>query len=107
MTHAITFVVFGGTGDLTKRKLVPAFATLLEQKEISNQSTLIGVGRSEYNDKTYKEYLLKSATSKKVKDLINNINIKYCQTDATKDLSKLKELVKETEKTSCSRIFYL
>lgn len=40
--HECTFVILGATGDLTKRKLIPAFYRLIKHKEISKY-VLVGV----------------------------------------------------------------
>ena len=39
-----TFVIFGATGDLTKRGLVPALLRLAQKKKISDQFACIGIG---------------------------------------------------------------
>ena len=39
----VSFILFGGTGDLTKRKLVPAFADLVHRGAISKRSKIIGI----------------------------------------------------------------
>jgi glucose-6-phosphate 1-dehydrogenase len=43
----LILVIFGGTGDLTSRKLVPALYSLRNQNMMPEKCTLIGVGRSE------------------------------------------------------------
>ncbi len=39
-------VIFGASGDLTERKLVPALANLVRHRRVEGSLTLIGVGRS-------------------------------------------------------------
>ena len=106
--HDVTFVVFGGTGDLTKRKLAPAFAALLKDGVLTKGSTIIGVGRSDYNDKSYKELLVKSAGAS-LKDYIKKLDVRYYQGDASVEssLKGLKDLIDESGKKNCERIFYL
>lgn len=43
--HTVTFIIFGITGDLSKRKLIPAIYHLLKNKKLKN-FVLIGTGRS-------------------------------------------------------------
>jgi glucose-6-phosphate 1-dehydrogenase len=43
----LTFVVFGATGDLAKKKLFPALAALINQGLIPSTCKIIGYGRSE------------------------------------------------------------
>lgn len=51
-------VIFGATGDLSWRKLVPAVYNLYLDKWISNQFAVIGVGRSPMSDEEFKKYSL-------------------------------------------------
>jgi len=50
-------VIFGGSGDLTKRKLIPAVYNLFTKKLLPSNFAILGVGRSEYTDKSYREHL--------------------------------------------------
>lgn len=50
-------VIFGGTGDLTKRKLVPAFYNLFLDGWMPEEFALIGLGRTEIDDKKYRKHL--------------------------------------------------
>ena len=44
------FVIFGGTGDLTSRKLVPALYDLIRDRSMPAQFAVIAVGRSALSD---------------------------------------------------------
>jgi glucose-6-phosphate 1-dehydrogenase len=50
-------VIFGGTGDLTKRKLVPAFYNLFLDGWMPEKFAIIGLGRTEMTDGQYQEHL--------------------------------------------------
>jgi len=50
-------VIFGGTGDLAKRKLVPAFYNLFLDGYLPKPFALIGLGRSDTNDAKYQDHL--------------------------------------------------
>lgn len=50
-------VIFGGTGDLTKRKLVPAFYNLYIDGWMPEKFAIIGLGRTKLSDGTYKDHL--------------------------------------------------
>ncbi|WP_266205914.1 glucose-6-phosphate dehydrogenase [Pontibacter kalidii] len=50
-------VIFGGTGDLAKRKLIPAFYNLFLDGWLPEQFAVIGLGRSESDDKDYQHHL--------------------------------------------------
>jgi glucose-6-phosphate 1-dehydrogenase len=48
-------VILGASGDLAKRKLIPALATLYEQGEIDSTNVIVGNGRTEYSDDDFRE----------------------------------------------------
>ena len=50
-------VIFGGTGDLTKRKLIPAFYNLYIDGWMPNKFAVIGLGRTKLSDDTYRDHL--------------------------------------------------
>lgn len=50
-------VIFGGTGDLAQRKLVPAFYNLFLDGWISEQFAIIGLGRTKTDDDKYQKHL--------------------------------------------------
>jgi len=56
-TAPTIIVIFGGTGDLAKRKLIPAFYNLFLDGWMQNQFAIIGLGRTELNDDSYRERL--------------------------------------------------
>lgn len=50
-------VIYGGTGDLTKRKLVPAFYNLYIEGWMPDKFAIIGLGRTELSDEAYRSHL--------------------------------------------------
>jgi glucose-6-phosphate 1-dehydrogenase len=63
MTQAIkcstpaTIVIFGASGDLTQRKLVPALHTLSCRELLSPNVCVLGVSRTEYSDEAFRDRL--------------------------------------------------
>lgn len=49
------YVIFGASGDLTRRKLVPALYSLFVQKLLPERFALLGVSRSPLTDDTFRE----------------------------------------------------
>jgi glucose-6-phosphate 1-dehydrogenase len=60
--HPTTLVIFGGTGDLAKRKLLPAIYNLAHEGALPERFNLIGVSRSEMPDEDYRELARDSIT---------------------------------------------
>lgn len=50
-----TFVIFGATGDLTKRKLLPAFYNLQAENRLPETFEIIAVGRRDFDSELYRE----------------------------------------------------
>jgi glucose-6-phosphate 1-dehydrogenase len=50
-------VIFGGTGDLAKRKLIPAFYNLFLDGWMQEQFAIVGLGRTELDDQSYRNRL--------------------------------------------------
>lgn len=48
-------VIFGASGDLTHRKLIPALYNLYKIGRLSEHFSVLGVARSELNDETFRE----------------------------------------------------
>jgi glucose-6-phosphate 1-dehydrogenase len=49
-----TVVIFGASGDLTQRKLLPALARLAENKRLPDEFRVVGVGRSHLSDDEFR-----------------------------------------------------
>jgi glucose-6-phosphate 1-dehydrogenase len=52
---ATTLVIFGASGDLTKRKLLPAVYSLSRGQRLPARFTVIGVARSELSDEQFRQ----------------------------------------------------
>lgn len=53
-------VIFGGTGDLAKRKLFPAFQNLYLDGRMSEQFQIIALGRAQKSDEDFRSYVLEN-----------------------------------------------
>lgn len=52
---ACTMIIFGATGDLTKRKLFPALYNLAKQKFLPESFAVVGVGRQEMSSEEFQK----------------------------------------------------
>jgi glucose-6-phosphate 1-dehydrogenase len=59
MAH--TIVIFGASGDLTSRKLIPALYRLFVKKRLPDQTRIVGVARSKFSDEAWRDELEKGA----------------------------------------------
>ena len=53
-------VIFGGSGDLNKRKLIPALYNLYIDRYMPEKFFIMGLGRTEYTNEDYCSYLKES-----------------------------------------------
>lgn len=50
-------IIFGASGDLTKRKLMPALYSLYKGRRLPQEYAILGVGRTDYSDEDYRNYI--------------------------------------------------
>ncbi|MDX6477110.1 MAG: glucose-6-phosphate 1-dehydrogenase, partial [Gaiellaceae bacterium] len=60
--HPTTMVIFGASGDLAKRKLLPAIYNLAHEGALPERFNLIGVSRGELSDDEFREQARESIT---------------------------------------------
>ena len=51
-----TLVIFGGSGDLSQRKLLPALYNLMVEDVLPAKFAVVGVGRKEMSDKAFRKF---------------------------------------------------
>ncbi len=56
--HSFAMVIFGASGDLTKRKLMPALYDLYRNGRLPEKFCILGTGRTVYTDEEYRSYIL-------------------------------------------------
>ena len=55
MNPSLHFTIFGGTGDLTFRKLLPALYNMYVSERFDKDFRIIAIGRRDYDDASYRE----------------------------------------------------
>lgn len=55
MTNPFIFLIFGATGDLSNRKLIPALFNLYRKKMFSKPFSIVAIGRRDFNDITFRD----------------------------------------------------
>lgn len=111
-------VIFGASGDLTQRKLVPALYHLKQERRLPSEFTIVGVARREWSHDYFREQMRKGIEqfsdgigSEEVwKDFAEGLF--YCSGDIDNPESyhKLKEFLNTLDsqrRTRGNRIFYL
>lgn len=100
------FTIFGGTGDLAERKLIPALYNLFLEKHMPKEFIIIGLGRTEYTNVAYLKTLLegvnkfsRSGKADKEKWAEFSANISYLKSDVNneKDYQKIEKVIDKCE----------
>lgn len=111
------YVIFGASGDLTKRKLVPAIYSLFVQNLVPEKFVLLGVSRTEFSDEEFRANM-KSSLKKfkeidddsKIDEFIKKIFYTPITFDDTASYKNLNEKINELRKNNGingNTIFYL
>ncbi|MGF7048102.1 glucose-6-phosphate 1-dehydrogenase [Paenibacillus sp. DS2015] len=117
--EATTFVLFGATGDLAKRKIYPALYNLFVDQKLPEIFSVIGLGRREVSDEAFQaniEQSLRTFSRREVNDpaLMKNFlsAFRYQVLDVShkEDYQKLLQRIEQQEKEwgiLPNRMFYL
>lgn len=57
LPDSLILVIFGGSGDLTKRKLMPSLYQLYRKGKMPNRFSIVGCARSAYHDEEYQDHI--------------------------------------------------
>jgi glucose-6-phosphate 1-dehydrogenase len=113
-----TIVIFGASGDLTARKLVPALYHLFANKQLPNPMRIIGFARREKSDDLFRTELKQGIESFSRTKRVDPptwdafaANVSYCQGDLSDSSAydKLRDQISAFPKESLrqNRLFYL
>lgn len=111
-------VIFGASGDLTRRKLIPALYGLQTQKLLPANFVILGVGRTKLNDDEFRQRMkegLKEYTEEDDKNLLTDDFLKRLfylsiNTSDAAEYNILKDRLSELNKahnTNSNYLFYL
>jgi glucose-6-phosphate 1-dehydrogenase len=113
----LSFVIFGATGDLAHRKLVPALYSLMTSKLMPKSFAIVGFGRSARDDDEYRQGLRESLQDSGVRvqesawdDFASRISYVQGRYDDEKSFGTLAETLERIDKecgTENHRVFYL
>lgn len=82
----LTFIIFGATGDLAKRKLIPSLLDLYQKKLLGENFSVVGFSRKDLSDDDYREFaknIIEVGSEKYSNEIISNFlnNLYYCPGD--------------------------
>lgn len=110
-------VIFGASGDLTKRKLIPSIFELYKQNVLPENFAILGVARTDFTDESFRESMIESikdfvkdSANGDIPEFLEKLHYSAIDTKTPQDYGRLKERIDElSEKFSLNGnyIFYL
>src|SRR6201991_1954555 len=105
-----TLVIFGASGDLTRRKLLPAVESLARHNRLPNQFALVGVARTPMLDEQFADSALgglKLADKVQLAGGVRYVSGGYGDPETYKRLAGTPDELDRPRGTSGNRLFYL
>jgi len=116
-TDPFIFVIFGASGDLTRRKLMPAIYSLYTQGLLPENTAILGVSRTAFNHTEYRDKVEEALHSYNETDNTDAIapflkkiyyaTVQYNQPDAYLELGKTIKSLQQDQNIEPNILFYL
>ncbi len=108
----LAMVIFGASGDLTARKILPALADLANRGRLNDHFCVIGVARTQWSDEDFQRVALKADNSsgQAWAQLVKNFRYVAGEYAATETFDALKAVLSDVDErmgTSGNRVYYL
>ncbi len=111
----ISIIIFGASGDLTQRKLIPSLLHLSLKGRLSKNFHILGFGGTAFTDEQFREHLLKGlkefANFKYTKEdwasFASNLNYLQGKYPETADFKKLAKNLTALEGGQANRLYYM
>jgi glucose-6-phosphate 1-dehydrogenase len=113
--NATTIVIFGASGDLTKRKLVPSLFNLSLKGRLPHPCTIVGFGGKPFTDDSFREQLGSGVkefagfpfTGDQWSSFASNLHYQQGKYADPADFDRLNQLLAGLEGGPANRLFYL
>lgn len=117
--ESMTFVLFGATGDLAKRKIFPALYNLFLDRKMPDAFSVIGLGTLQLSEIEFRTQVLESITTfsrrtgddnSRLEQFLNTFCYSSLDAASPEDYTKLLQIVEQREaelNIPANRMFYL
>ncbi len=105
-----TLVIFGASGDLTRRKLIPAVESLARNKRLTGQFAVVGVARTPMDNDAFLDSVLGERGLSRMPQLqggFRYVSGGYDDPETYKQLAEVLDELDEQRGTAGNRLFYL
>src|SRR5688572_24403986 len=111
----VSIVIFGASGDLTQRKLIPSLFNLYRKERMPKQFRIVGYGNTAFTDEQFRAHLKEGmdefASYKYKKEewdkFASNLGYQQGRYTDLADFKKLGNVLKQGEDGSSNRIYYM
>jgi glucose-6-phosphate 1-dehydrogenase len=110
-----TVIIFGGTGDLTRRKLLPAMFAMDFEKRLPEKLRIVAFGRRDYTDESFREEMKEEVSrfqrvegsEADVKAFVDRIDYFKGELDDEASFTRLATQLDDADRYAPNRVFYL
>ncbi|MEX2607651.1 MAG: glucose-6-phosphate dehydrogenase, partial [Kiritimatiellia bacterium] len=110
-----TVVIFGGTGDLTRRKLLPALYAMYVEDRLPEQLRIVAFGRRDYTHETFRKEMREEVSrfqrvegsEEQLTAFVQRIDYFKGQLDEDESFQRLCTDLDDAERYPPNRVFYL
>jgi len=110
-----TIVIFGASGDLTWRKLIPSLYNNFKKGRLAECAHIVGFARRPYTDETLRDHLLEGVKTFSAETFDPAVwaefagKLSYFQgdLDVPEDYERLDEMLKQLESGPANRLYYM
>ena len=114
-TDQITIVIFGASGDLTRRKLIPALFNSYRKGRLPAQFNIVGFARRPWDQKQFRgilydgmmEFAAEAYDKQKWPEFCNRLHYFQGDLGVEEDFQRLGKMLRELEGASANRIYYM
>ena len=108
----VAMVIFGASGDLTGRKILPALARLADRGVLDDGFTVIGVARTEWTDQEFRDHVAESTPEagpkwKALTERFKYVTGEYDHPDTFDQLKVHLDEADQVDGTDGNRLYYL
>ena len=114
-TERLTIVIFGASGDLTRRKLIPALFNSFRKERLPDEFNIVGFARRDWDDDHFREVLYEGMmefapdayAEEKWGTFCGRLHYFQGNLDVDEDFSRLYTFLNELEEEPVNRIYYM
>jgi glucose-6-phosphate 1-dehydrogenase len=108
----VALVIFGASGDLTGRKILPALARLADRGVLDDGFTIVGMARTEWTDEEFRSHVAESTPEggpkwKALTERFKYVAGEYDHPDTFEQLRTHLEEADQVDGTGGNRLYYL